>query len=209
MVGVIFLNRMGFIPSWVFGWISNDRKIQERQFQLALYGLFSFWAISRLIKLGVFGEAARATYERILLRLEIIQRMSIDEPHNRVCAVKNVRIAAVLVAFFIPGVFQSWRTLGKPLVVENSLYDLLFRIVLFSFIFFPVLFKFARCTAERVILGVLMTRIVTGWVFEYAPNFFNPYSELISQCYFVLSVIALLISLALLVSHLSRSTLPT
>jgi hypothetical protein len=201
VVAVIFLDRMRLLPSWVFGWISSDREIQRHQFRLAFYGLFAFWVTNRLVKLGLFGEIARTTYNSALLKFEITQSKPNDEVHARFCAIKNARIAAFLVGFFTLEVFLIWRELGKPFV-EHSLYDLLFRIVLWS-VLFPILFRISRCFPERFILGIVMIGTVTGWVFEYAPNVVDPIAGLVRQCNLALYILALLTSLALLVSSLS------
>lgn len=202
VVAVIFLDRMRLIPSWVFGWISSDRETQKHQFRLALYGLFALWVATRLVKLGLFGEIARTTYNTTLLKLRITQSEPDNEAHARFCAVRNSRIAAFLLGFFTLGVFLSWRELGKPFV-ERSLYDLLFRIVLFSIVFFPLLFRISRCFPERFVVGIVMIRIVTGWVFEYAPNVVDPFAGLVRQFNLVLYILALITSLGLLVSALS------
>ena len=97
-------------------------------------------------------------------------------------------------------VFLSWRELGKPFVV-HSLYDLLFRIVL-AIVLFPVLLRISPCSPERFIVGIVMIRTVTGWVFEYAPNVVDSFASLVRQCNLVLYVLALLTSLGLLVTSL-------
>jgi hypothetical protein len=159
-VAVIFLDRMRLIPSWVFGWISSDREIQRHQFRLALSGLFALWVAMRLVKIGLFGEIARTTYSGTLLKFKITQSIPDDEVHARICPIKNARIAAFLVGFFTLEVFLSWRELGKPFV-EHSLYDLLFHIVLFSIVVFPILFRISGCFPERFIICIFVIRIVT------------------------------------------------
>lgn len=201
-VAVIFLERMRLIPSWVFGWISSDRETQKRQFQLVLCGVFGLWVATRLIKLGLIGEIARTTYNRTLLKLRFTQSKPDYEAHARYCAVSNSRIAAYLVGFFTLEVFLSWRELGNPFV-EHSLYDLLFRIVLWSIVLFPVLFRISRCLPERFIIGIVMIRTVTGWVFEYAPNIVDAVAGRVRQCNLALYILALFTSLVLLVSSLS------
>src|SRR5882672_4078935 len=109
VVAVIFLDRMGLLPSWALGWISSDREIQKRQFRLALHGLFGFWVAMRLVKIGLIGEVAKTTYNSILLKLNIADGKPDDKVHARFCAVQNARIAACLVAFFTLEVFLSWR----------------------------------------------------------------------------------------------------
>jgi hypothetical protein len=202
VVVAIFLDRMRLIPSWMFGWISNDRETQKHQFRLVLYGLVAFWVAMRLVKVGLFGEVARTTYDGALLKLKIAQSKPADSDHARICAMKNPRIAGFLIGFFMLVVFLSWRELGKPFV-EHSLYELLFRIVLWSIVLFPVLIRISRCMPERFIVGIVMIRTVTGWVFEYAPNMVNPVAGLVRQCDLVLYILALLASLGLLVSSLS------
>jgi hypothetical protein len=202
VVGVIFLDRMRLIPSWVFGWISSDREAQKHQFRIALYGLFALWVVTRLIKLGLFGGIARTTYNGAISKLTITPSKPDNEVHARICAIKNTRIAALLVGFFTVEVFLSWRELGKPFV-EHSLYELLFRIVLWSIVLFPALFRISRCLPERFIIGIVMIRTVTGWVFEYAPNIVDAVVGRVRQCNLVLYILALLISLGLLVSSLS------
>ena len=201
-VAVIFLDRMRLIPSWVFGWVSSDREAQKHQFRVALYGLFALWVATRLVKLGLFGGIARTTYNRAFSKLTIPQSKPDREAHARICAIKNTRVAAFLVGFFTLEVFLSWRELGKPFV-EDSLYDLLFRMVLWSIVLFPVLFRVSRCLPERFILGIVMIRTVTGWVFEYAPNVVDAFASLVRQCNLVLYILGLLTSLGLLVSSFS------
>jgi hypothetical protein len=201
-VAVIFLDRMRLIPSWVFGWISSDRETQKHQFRPVLYGLFALWVATQLIKLGLLGETARTTYNSALLKLTITPSKPDNEVHARICAIKNTRVAAFLVGFFTLEVFLSWRELGKPFV-EISLHDLLFRIVLWSIVLFPVLFRISRCLPERFIIGIVMIRTVTGWIFEYAPNIVDAFASVVRECNLVLYIITLLTSLGLLVSSLS------
>jgi len=201
MVAAIFLDRMHLIPSWVFGWISTDRETQKHQFRHGLYALFAFWVALRLVKIGLFGEIAKTTYNNAMLKLQIPQSKPEDDFHAPICAVKNPRIAAFLVGFFTLEVILSWRELGKPFV-ERSLYDLLFRVVVLS-ILFPTLFRISSCLPERIILGIVTIRIATGWVFEYAPNIVDPMSGLVRECNLALWILALLASLGLLVSSLS------
>jgi hypothetical protein len=202
VIAVIVLDREGLIPSWVFSWISSDREIQKRQFLRILYGFSPLWVITRLAKLGLFGEIARTTYDGVLSKLKISQGESGEEIHARICAVRNVRSALFLVGFFTLEVFQSWRALGKPFL-QHNLYDLLFRIVLLT-VAFPVLLKISRCVPERFILGILTIRFVTGWVIEFAPNLVEPVASLVRQCNLVLWILAFLTSLTMLVSSLSN-----
>ena len=137
VVGVIFLDRMRLIPSWVFGWISSGREAQKHQFRIALYGLVALWVVTRLVKLGLFGGIARTTYNGAISKLINTPSKPDNEVHARICPIRNTRIAALLVGFFTGVVFLSWRELGNPFV-EHSLYELLFRILLWSVVLFPV-----------------------------------------------------------------------
>ena len=202
VIAVIVLEVKGLIPSWVFGWISNDRETQKRQFLRILYGLFAWWMTTRAFKFGLFGEAARTTYDGILSKLEFPQVKHDVEMHARICPVRNIRIAVFLAGFFTLEIFLSWRALGKPFL-EHNLYDLLFRIVICSLLF-PFLLNISRCVPERFILGIIMIRFVTGWVIEFAPNLVVPVAGLVRQCNLVLWILALLISLTILVSSLSN-----
>src|SRR5712692_7238485 len=193
VTAIVLLDREGRIPRWVFGWISSDRETQKRQFRLTIFGLFVLWFITRLVKRGLFGEIARTTYNCIFSRLKMPQGEPEEGIHARICAVRNVRSAVFLVGFFAVELFLSWRALGKPFV-EHNLYDLLFRIVL-SIVLFPILWKICRCVPERFLLGIVMIRFVTGWVFEYAPNLVDPFAGLIRQCNLVLWILAFLTSL--------------
>jgi hypothetical protein len=198
----IYLNQMGYLPTWVFGWISSDREIQKRQFRLALVGLVTIWVATRLIKYGVFGEFVRTSCSELLLKLKFVQGEPEDEDHARVCALTNFRIAAFLVGFFALEAFQSWRALGKPFP-EHNLYELLFRIVLITMVF-PVFFRMTRCLPERFILGLITIRYVTGFIFEYAPNIANPIAGLVREGNLLLWVLALITSLGLLAASLTK-----
>ena len=202
VIAVIVLDLKGLIPSWVFGWISNDRETQKRQFLRILYGLFAWWVTTRLFKFGLFGETARTTYNGIISKLKFPQGQPDVEMHARICPVRNIRIAVFLAGFFTLEIFLSWRALGKPFL-EHNLFDLLFRIVIFSALF-PVLLKISRCVPERIILGIIMIRFVTGWAIEFAPNLVEPVADLVRQCNLVLWILAFLISLTMLVSSLSN-----
>jgi hypothetical protein len=202
-VAVIFLDRMRLIPSWVVGWISSDRETQRRQFRLGIYGLIALWAVVQLVRRGLFGGNARTAYRQTLLKLSIVRIKPEDDTHSRICAIKSPRIAAFLVVFFTIEVFLSWRELGKAFV-EHNLYDLFFRIVLWSIVLFPVLLKISRCIPERFIIGIVMIRIVTGWVFEYEPSAVQTVTSLVRQCNVALDMIALLTCLGLLISSLSN-----
>jgi hypothetical protein len=204
MVAVIFLDKFGLLPSWMIGWISDDRETQKRQFLRTLYALIAWWVATRLIKIGAFGEAAKIKYNGILSKLGFSQVKPNMEKHTRICAVRNPRIALFLVALFTLNVFQDWRALGKPFL-EHSLYDLLFRIVLFSSAFFPILLNISRCVPERFIAGIVMIRIVAGWGVEFMPNSIKPVAGPVRQCNLVLSILALLISLTILVSSPSNA----
>ena len=157
----------------------------------------------QLVRRGLFGEIARTAYSGTLLKLSKVRIKPHDNAHLRICAIKNAWIAAFLVAFFTLEVFLSWRESGKP-IIEHNLYDLLFRIVLWSIVLLPVLLKIYRCFPERLIIGIVMIRIVTGWVFEYEPNAVETVAGLVSQYNVALYMLALLTSLALLISSLSN-----
>jgi hypothetical protein len=202
VIAVIVLDKKGIIPSWVFGWISNDRETQKRQFLRILYGVLAWWVTIRLVKIGLFGETARTTYNGTLSKLNFPQGKPDVEMHARICAVRNVRIALFLVGFFTLEVFLSWRALGKPFL-EHNLYDLLFRIVLLIVVF-PLLLNLSRCVPERFVLGIVTVRFVTGWVIEFAPNLVDPVAGFVRQCNLVLWILALLTSLTMLVSSFSN-----
>jgi hypothetical protein len=207
VVAVIFLNRMGFIPSWVFGWISSDRDTQKRHFLRMLYGLVSLWAIARFVKSGLFGEIAQRTYNKMGSKLRGFQGETNEEIHARICPVRNVRSAIFLLGFFSYAVFLNWRAVGKPFL-EHSLYDLFFRIALFSIVLFPGLLNISRCVPERFILGIMTIQFVAGWVIEFAPTIVGPTAGLVRQCNLALSILAFLISLTMVVSSPSSPKPP-
>jgi len=60
------LDERGLIPSWVFGWISDDRSTQKLEFTLMLLGCFGLWFIVRLAKLGELGGVAKTLFGGIL-----------------------------------------------------------------------------------------------------------------------------------------------
>jgi len=60
------LDQKGLIPSWMFGWISNDRQTRKFQFSLILYGLVGLWFVVQLAKLGVLPEITKTMFSSIL-----------------------------------------------------------------------------------------------------------------------------------------------
>jgi hypothetical protein len=200
VIAVIVLDQKGLIPMWVFGWIARDRATQRRQFLLALCSLLGLWLTTQLVRFGVFGEGASATYKRKLSQFPI-RREEEEKLHAGICALNHLWTAVFFVAFFTWEGILSWRALGKPFV-EHNLYDLLFRILL-TIVYLPVMFKIFRCVPERFIVGIITIRLVTDWVFEFAPNFVEPAAGLIRQFDLILSIVAFLASLAVLVSSFS------
>ena len=61
IIAVDTLEQKGFVPGWVFGWISNYRK-----FSPLLYGLLGIWVVVKLVKLGVLGEITKTIFNSIL-----------------------------------------------------------------------------------------------------------------------------------------------
>ena len=198
---VIVLDQKGFIPRWVFGWIAHDRGTQRRQFLLALESLLGLWVTTQLVRFGVFGKGASTTYNRILSKFTMPHEEQ-EKVHARICALRHMWTAVFFVAFFTWDVILRWRALGRPFV-EHNLYDLLFRI-LFTIVCLRVLFEIFSCLPERFIVVILMIKIATDWVFEFAPNLVVPVEGLIRQCELLLSIVAFLASLAVLVSSLSN-----
>ena len=49
-------DQMGWIPNWLFGWISNDRQTRKLQFSLILFGTLGLWIVIKLAKLGVLRD---------------------------------------------------------------------------------------------------------------------------------------------------------
>jgi hypothetical protein len=202
MATVVVLYQQGLLPGWAVGWISSDRETQKRQTLRVLYGIFAWWIVTLLVQRGLFGEAVRTTYKGILSRLGFHQSKPDETMHARICAVRNVRIALLLAGFFALEVFQSWRQLGKPFA-EHNLYDLLFQIAIWVLVLFPVLLAISRCAPERFVVGIFAIRLVTSWVIEFEPTVVESAAAVVRQGYLVLSIFALLASLAMIVSSLS------
>ena len=62
----IDLDERGLIPSWVFGWISDDRSTQRLEFTLIGLGCFGLWFAIKLAKLGELGDVAKALFSGIV-----------------------------------------------------------------------------------------------------------------------------------------------
>jgi hypothetical protein len=60
------LDQRGLIPSWVFGWISNDRQTRRLQLSLILYGTLGLWILIKFAKLGVLGDITKTVFSGIL-----------------------------------------------------------------------------------------------------------------------------------------------
>jgi hypothetical protein len=202
VIAVVLMEQRHVIPNWVFGWISASRDIQKRQFVRILWGVLPLVAAIQLLKVGFFGDLARTTYANVLSKLKLSRAPSDEKSHELICAGRNVRIALFLVGFFALQIFLSWRVLGRPFS-EHSLYALLFRIFL-SILVFPVLLDLFKCVPERFILAIVTIRIVTGWAVEFAPNSFQSAAGSIRQANLLLWVLAFLVSIAMLISSLSR-----
>jgi len=60
------LDQRGLIPSWVFGWISNNRQTRRLQLSLILYGTLGIWILIKFAKLGVLGDITKTVFSSIL-----------------------------------------------------------------------------------------------------------------------------------------------
>ena len=71
LIGVLLivkveLDQRGLIPSWVFGWISDDRQTRRFEFYLMIFGCFGLWLVIKLAKLGVLGDVTKTLFSGIL-----------------------------------------------------------------------------------------------------------------------------------------------
>lgn len=60
------LDQRGLIPSWVFGWISEDRQTQRVEFSLILLGCLGLWLIVKLAKAGALGDVSKTLFGGVL-----------------------------------------------------------------------------------------------------------------------------------------------
>jgi hypothetical protein len=129
------------------------------------------------------------------------QGQSNQEFHAQYCAVKNVRVALFLVAFFAWEVFLSWEVLDKAFS-RSSLYDEFWRVVTIAACAkFLAMF---RCFPERFVVGVVMLRLVIGLVCGFFPILINPVAGLVRSGNLGLDVFALITSLGMAVLSTQR-----
>jgi hypothetical protein len=58
----IDLDHKGLIPSWLFGWISNDRQTRRLEFSLIFYGGIGLWIVIRLAKVGALADVTKTLF---------------------------------------------------------------------------------------------------------------------------------------------------
>jgi len=63
------LDQKGFVPRWLFGWISDDRQTRTIQFYLILFGLLGLWVVIKLATLGAVRDMTKAAYDGIVSNL--------------------------------------------------------------------------------------------------------------------------------------------
>jgi hypothetical protein len=66
LIAKVELDQRGLIPSWVFGWISDDRQTRRFEFYLIIFGCFGLWLVTKLAKLGVLGDVTKTLFSGIL-----------------------------------------------------------------------------------------------------------------------------------------------
>jgi hypothetical protein len=66
LIAKVELDQRGLIPSWVFGWISDDRQTQKFEFTLIVLGCVGLWFIVKLAKLGALGDVTKTMLSGIL-----------------------------------------------------------------------------------------------------------------------------------------------
>ena len=66
LIAKVELDQRGLIPSWVFGWISDDRQTQKFEFTLIVLGGVGLWFIVKLAKLGALGDVTKTLLSGIL-----------------------------------------------------------------------------------------------------------------------------------------------
>jgi len=67
------LDQRGLIPSWIFGWISNDRQTRKFEFTLLVLACFGLWLIVKLAKLGVLGNVTKTLFSGVLPALSLLR----------------------------------------------------------------------------------------------------------------------------------------
>lgn len=60
------LDQRGLIPSWVFGWISDDRQTQKLEFSLIFFGFLGLWLIVKLARFGALADVTKTLLSGIL-----------------------------------------------------------------------------------------------------------------------------------------------
>lgn len=134
------------------------------------------------------------------------QYQSFEEIHARVCSTKNTWGAFFLVGFCALEAFLSWRGLGKG-YPARSIYGRLwfdFWYVVMIAICARVLMVF-RCFQERFVAGLLIAVFVRVLVAEsvpslFMPSVFNTVPYFVGRVFFMLWLVAMLISIFTLVS---------
>ncbi len=130
------------------------------------------------------------------------QGRSNEEVHARYCAVRNVRIALLFVAFCTLQAFLWWRDLDKAFP-QYGPYDLVWHVIAIAVI--VKLFAAFACLRERFVLGLGIAVLVRGLVSGFKPSLIDPVAGMVRHAFLALWVVALLLSLSMLVSSPHRS----
>jgi hypothetical protein len=65
-IGKVELDARRLIPSWMFGWVSDNPATQKLEFEFILVGCVGVWFFVKLAKLGAFGDATRTVIRGLL-----------------------------------------------------------------------------------------------------------------------------------------------
>ena len=119
--------------------------------------------------------------------------------HDRFCANRTVKTAGFFVACCATALLSSWGALGRSRPVDSSAFFVFFQIYILFVI--GVLFTVFKCLRERVVLGLALLPPIRVLSFRAAPSL-RTLAGLVGQFDFVVSLVALVVSVSMLISAL-------
>src|ERR1700733_11657436 len=122
------------------------------------------------------------------------EKLSNEQKHQRIwCAFTHIRIAWIFVAYCAWEVFLNWRGLDKP-ISRPSPVELPFYILI-VLIYAPIFWKVLRCFTGRFVIGIATVHMAMTVVSGFMPTLFDPVAGLVRRAFFVLWVLAFIMSL--------------
>jgi peptidoglycan/LPS O-acetylase OafA/YrhL len=129
-------------------------------------------------------------------------KKALQDVHLRICANRRTKVSLLFVAFCVMETLLVWRPLVNNETADRGTVFVLGLVVTIAVLI--QMLRLFRCRRERIVLGLAIASFGASLISAIAPSFMLKFEPLVTRADLVLWIIAVVLSLSMLVSSLSR-----